>query len=62
MAEDALTTGFTIAWPWLLLLAPVPWLPGKYVEYFVLAHPAHVARVIDLDTSYLFSIFFPLSF
>ena len=26
MAEDALTAGFTIAWPWLLLLAPVPWL------------------------------------
>ena len=26
MAEEALTTGFTIAWPWLLLLAPVPWL------------------------------------
>ena len=26
MAEDALTTGFTIAWPWLLLLAPLPWL------------------------------------
>ena len=26
MAEEMLTTGFTIAWPWLLLLAPVPWL------------------------------------
>ena len=26
MAEEALTTGFTVAWPWLLLLAPVPWL------------------------------------
>lgn len=26
MAEDVLTTGFAIAWPWLLLLAPVPWL------------------------------------
>ena len=26
MAEEILTTGFTIAWPWLLLLAPVPWL------------------------------------
>jgi len=26
MAEDVLTTGFTFAWPWLLLLAPVPWL------------------------------------
>ena len=26
MAEEALTTGFTIAWPWLLLLAPIPWL------------------------------------
>ncbi|MGA9573673.1 MAG: VWA domain-containing protein [Lysobacterales bacterium] len=26
MAEDILTTGFTIAWPWLLLLAPVPFL------------------------------------
>ena len=24
MAEDILTTGFTIAWPWLLVLAPVP--------------------------------------
>lgn len=26
MADDMLTTGFTIAWPWLLLLVPVPWL------------------------------------
>jgi len=26
MAEQMLTTGFNIAWPWLLLLAPVPWL------------------------------------
>jgi len=26
MAEEVLTTGFAIAWPWLLLLAPVPWL------------------------------------
>jgi Ca-activated chloride channel family protein len=26
MAEEVLTTGFTFAWPWLLLLAPVPWL------------------------------------
>jgi Ca-activated chloride channel family protein len=26
MVEETLTTGFTIAWPWLLLLAPVPWL------------------------------------
>ena len=26
MAEEALTTGFTIAWPWLLSLAPLPWL------------------------------------
>jgi len=26
MAEEVLTTGFSIAWPWLLLLAPVPWL------------------------------------
>lgn len=26
MAEELLTSGFTIAWPWLLLLAPVPWL------------------------------------
>ncbi|MBT8075220.1 MAG: VWA domain-containing protein, partial [Gammaproteobacteria bacterium] len=26
MAEDVLTTGFTIAWPWLLALAPLPWL------------------------------------
>lgn len=26
MAEEALTSGFAIAWPWLLLLAPVPWL------------------------------------
>jgi Ca-activated chloride channel family protein len=29
MAEDFLTTGFAIAWPWLLLLAPVPWLIRK---------------------------------
>ena len=26
MAEETLTTGFAVAWPWLLLLAPVPWL------------------------------------
>jgi Ca-activated chloride channel family protein len=26
MADEILTTGFTIAWPWLLLLAPLPWL------------------------------------
>jgi Ca-activated chloride channel family protein len=26
MAEETLSTGFAIAWPWLLLLAPVPWL------------------------------------
>jgi len=26
MAEEVLTTGFTLAWPWLLVLAPVPWL------------------------------------
>lgn len=26
MAEELLTTGFSIAWPLLLLLAPVPWL------------------------------------
>ena len=26
MAEEVLTSGFTFAWPWLLLLAPVPWL------------------------------------
>ena len=39
MAEDALTTGFTIAWPWLLALAPVPWLmrwlvPASYAGDF----------------------------
>jgi len=26
MAEDVLTTGFTLAWPWLLAMAPLPWL------------------------------------
>jgi len=26
MGEEVLTSGFTVAWPWLLLLAPVPWL------------------------------------
>jgi len=26
MAEEVLTTGFSMAWPWLLLLAPLPWL------------------------------------
>jgi len=26
MAEDVLTSGFAFAWPWLLLLAPLPWL------------------------------------
>ena len=29
MAEEVLTTGFTLAWPWLLLLAPLPWLLRK---------------------------------
>jgi len=26
MAEEVFTTGFTILWPWLLLLAPLPWV------------------------------------
>lgn len=26
MAEDVLASGFTFAWPWLLALAPLPWL------------------------------------
>ena len=26
MDEEVLTSGFSIAWPWLLLLAPLPWL------------------------------------
>lgn len=26
MAESELTSGFALAWPWLLLLAPLPWL------------------------------------
>ena len=26
MAEETITTGFAIAWPWLLLLLPLPWL------------------------------------
>jgi Ca-activated chloride channel homolog len=26
MVEEVLTSGFTIAWPWLLLLIPLPWL------------------------------------
>lgn len=26
MAEDVITTGFTIAWPWLLVLLPLPWI------------------------------------
>ncbi len=26
MAEEVLTSGFAIAWPWLLLLLPLPWL------------------------------------
>jgi Ca-activated chloride channel family protein len=29
MAEEVLTTGFTLAWPWLLLLAPLPWVLRK---------------------------------
>ncbi len=29
MAEEVITTGFTLAWPWLLLLAPLPWLLRK---------------------------------
>jgi Ca-activated chloride channel family protein len=26
MADEVLTTGFALAWPWLLVLAPLPWL------------------------------------
>lgn len=26
MAEDVVSSGFTLAWPWLLALAPLPWL------------------------------------
>jgi Ca-activated chloride channel family protein len=26
MGEEAVTTGFTMAWPWMLALLPVPWL------------------------------------
>ncbi len=26
MAEETVTTGFTLAWPWLLAVAPLPWL------------------------------------
>jgi len=29
MAEETLTSGFALAWPWLLLLAPLPWLLRK---------------------------------
>ena len=36
MAEEVLTTGFAIAWPWLLLLAPVPWL----LRYLLPASPS----------------------
>jgi Ca-activated chloride channel family protein len=36
MAEETLTTGFAIAWPWLLLLAPVPWL----LRYLLPASPS----------------------
>ena len=36
MAEEALTTGFAIAWPWLLLLAPIPWL----LRYLLPASPS----------------------
>jgi len=36
MAEEVLTTGFTFAWPWLLLLAPLPWL----LRYLLPASPS----------------------
>jgi len=36
MAEEVLTTGFTLAWPWLLLLAPLPWL----LRYLLPATPS----------------------
>ena len=29
MGEEVFTSGLTIAWPWLLLLAPLPWLLRK---------------------------------
>lgn len=29
MADQVLTSGFALAWPWLLLLAPLPWLLRK---------------------------------
>jgi Ca-activated chloride channel family protein len=31
MAEDQLTTGFTVAWPWLALLLPLPWLMRRWL-------------------------------
>jgi Ca-activated chloride channel family protein len=31
MAEAQLTTGFTVAWPWLLLLLPLPWLIRRWM-------------------------------
>ena len=36
MAEEVLTTGFTLAWPWLLSLAPLPWL----LRYLLPASPS----------------------
>jgi len=36
MAEEVLTTGFTLAWPWLLLLAPLPWM----LRYLLPATPS----------------------
>ncbi|MGH8035697.1 MAG: VWA domain-containing protein, partial [Lysobacterales bacterium] len=32
MAEAANTTGLLLAWPWLLLLLPVPWLVRKVLK------------------------------
>lgn len=31
MGEDVVTTGFTLGWPWLLLVLPLPWLIRRLI-------------------------------
>ena len=43
MREAAITTGFTMGWPWLLALLPVPWLLR-----WLLPHPQRFAPLLAI--------------
>ena len=42
MAEEVLTTGLTLAWPWLLLLAPLP----RPLRYLLPASPSSAVQAL----------------